>query len=234
MVEIQMKIIFPIKHMAKNLASKLRTGAMVGLAALAVSAPMKAKAGVIYDSGLQTVTNNLSSGKYLKLDYQQTIEDVDTNGDGILDSYLSKTYVKNRSDGLSLQDSSFWAMNMNADLAGCGVTGLTNFYGDWHYEQNGENMSRMIINEDGTGIWPGTGEPMIPTTSDTFYYTIPTNQVIGWENVGASMVANAGAVSFGFQAPKAIPEPTTMGALLTGAAALLAGRRIRNSYKQAA
>jgi hypothetical protein len=217
-----MKIMIPIKYMAKNLASKLRTGAMIGLAGLALGATApKANAGVIYDSGYQYVEKNVPLGK-LAISYQQIIEDVDTNGDSIFDSYHSKTYIKNETQNISSQDSSFFIMNMNADLAGRGATDMIDMYSQFHYEKSGENTSRMILNSD--------GEAISQTLSDTFYYTIPTNQVLGWENVGASMVANAGSVNFGFQAP--IPEPLSAGLLASGAVALLAGRRIRENAKR--
>jgi hypothetical protein len=209
--------------MAKNLASKLRTGAMIGLAGLALGATApKANAAVIYDSGLQTVTNTVPAGKLI-ISYQQTIEDVDTNGDSIFDSYLSKTYVNNKSQNfLKPEDASFWALNMNADLAERGATNMTNYWADWHYEKNGEDVSKMIMNQPG-------GVAMMPTLDDTFYYTISKDKVLGWENAGASMVANAGNVNLGFQAP--IPEPVSAGLLVLGAGALIAGRRVRDRYK---
>ncbi len=209
--------------MAKNLASKLRTGAMVGLAALAVSAPMKAKADFIpYDSGLQSVTNTVPAGKLI-ISYQQTINEVDTDNNGTLDAYRSSTVVRNDTYNINETEGAFWAMNMNADLAGRGCTNMIDQYSQFHYEKNGENMSKMILNSEGLA--------MLPTYEDTFYYTISKDKVLGWENVGASMVANAGSVSFGFQAPKAIPEPTTMAILASGAVAILAGRRLRDRYK---
>jgi hypothetical protein len=229
-----MKIMIPIKYMAKNLASKLRTGLAIGAGLIALAGTPKADAGLIYDSGLQTLTNNVPTGS-LKLSYQQIIEDADTNGDGIFDSYISRTFVKNKTFDVSTQDSSFYIMNINADLAGRGATGLTNYWASegniWNYEQNGENISRMILNESSIALEPGF--------SDTFFYTIKKDlnadgidDVLGFENVGASMQANADSVNFAFQAPIAIPEPMTMGLFALGGAAALVGRKAKEYYRQ--
>jgi hypothetical protein len=215
--------------MAKNLANKLRTGAMVGLAGLALGATApKANAGIIYNSGYQSVTNVVADGKLI-LDYYQTIEEVDTDGNGSLDSYLSTFNAYNRSQGGSPDEKSFYIFNIGADLANRGATGTTNLLAGlgnvWHYESKPADNSQFRLDQNGIAMQPAG-------YTDNFYYTIPTNQVLGWETVNAQMGANDGAVSFGFQAPKAVPEPLTAGLLASGALVTLAVRRIRENAKR--
>jgi hypothetical protein len=211
--------------MAKNLASKLRTGAMIGLAGLALGATApKANADFIpYNSGTIGVTNTVPTGNLI-ISYDQTIKEIDTNGDSIMDSYLSTLSVRNETQDIIAENSSYFLMNVNADLAGRGCTGLTNDWLNWTYSKTGADSGQFLM--------PSSGEwPLFPGTSDNFYYTIPKDQVLGWENVDAQMGANAGSVNFGFQAPKAVPEPTTVAILASGAVALLGLRRIRDRYK---
>jgi hypothetical protein len=103
-----------------------------------------------------------------------------------------------------MENGSYFLMNVNADLAGRGCIGLTNDWLNWTYEKTSA--------DSGVFLAPTSGEwPLYPGTADNFYYTIPKDQVIGWESVSASMVANAGAVNFTFQLPITCTQTSTNG-----------------------
>ncbi|MCF7818384.1 MAG: PEP-CTERM sorting domain-containing protein [Kiritimatiellales bacterium] len=213
------KLRFSKISMAKTLNKMLGIGA---IAATAMFGGVKdAKANIIYDYGLQTNKTQLASGGYLGVVSHQTIEDLG-------DSYKSTTSLQNTS-----QDNvgggipaSYFKMNINADLAGLGATDIVEEWMGWQYETTGANSGSMVTNDSNDYL-------MSPGYPSTFSYTIKKDidgdgiiDVIGFENVGASMQAPAGEVQIGYQAP--IPEPTTLGLVGLFGAGLYLARRFFN------
>lgn len=70
-----------------------RIGVMIGSAGLVLgtTAP-KASAATIYDSGSYMITNSVATGSLI-ISYQQTIKEVDTDGNGTLEAIQSSVFV---------------------------------------------------------------------------------------------------------------------------------------------
>lgn len=183
--------------MKKGLVSKLKTGAAIGLTALATALPMKSDAALIYDSGVQRVTNSVPGGNLI-IQYQQTINDTG-------DTYESDLFIRNETGDFNQTEGAYFLMGLDADLEGRGATNLVNSFNDWHWETTGADTGQMIVNTNGLAMNPGW--------SDNFYYNIAKTNVLGWEEVDAYVQANAGQVHFTVRVPKTLIVDITYNAI---------------------
>jgi len=208
--------------MKKTLKS-LVTAGLVGGAVLFGGA-RDAVADTFYDSGVQNVQKNLHSGGYLGISYRQIIEDVDTTGDDINDTYKSTLTMYNTSQESGGENLSFYKMDIDADLAGRGCENMNNALWNWIYQTTGENSSIMTTNSIGTTwvLQPGDGMD--------FNYDIKKDDVLGWETVNSEMVSPDGSICFDYQVP--VPEPATAGLLVAGGLSAWALRRSKKHYDQ--
>lgn len=132
--------------------------------------------------------------------YNQTFQ---TNNANI----TSDLWIANDSQELHDSEGSFYQQNISADLAGRGCFNMHSGWTDWQYQTTGVNKSKMFKDEN-------IGWNMIPGGADTFNYSIPANQVVGWEDVNAEMEANAGTVPFDYTVPLTRSTTTVNGAPL--------------------
>jgi hypothetical protein len=97
-------------------------------------------------------------------------------------------------------------------------------YDAWTFDSNGE----------GKDYWQFGENALVPGDFNTVYYDVLAKDVLGWETAQVKLISNLGdSNSFGV-ATVPIPEPMTLTLLASGAAVFLAGRRIKEHYKQTA
>jgi hypothetical protein len=191
--------------MKKNLASKLRTGAMIGLAGLALGATApKAKA-----EPHQIVSFNTS-----------IYDSVDMDSSRLGDQIRIDWTIQNDPDGDYTQDA-LWRLTFNdADLEARGMYNHTN---------SGTTQWNYTAQEDGYFQTPGA-QPIRPSATKTFSAFFDKTDVLGYEQKDAFATSSNGSSQL-VQLSVPIPEPLTIGMLASGALALLAGRRVRENYK---
>jgi hypothetical protein len=203
-----MKIMIPIKYMAKNLASKLRTGAMIGLAGLALGATApkaNATTGPIY------VTTTISAADV----------DQDSTRNGI---QLRYDWAVQNNSGNNSTDDAMWKYVVETDLLN-----ERKMYG---FVNSGSDWSTHTVNDQFYWLADQVGNTIIlPTLTKTFSAFIDQDLIIGNEQVQSYGVSNNGQTQFA-NVTVPIPEPLTVGMLASGAATLLAGRRIRENAKR--
>jgi hypothetical protein len=197
------------RDMKKNLASKLRTGAMIGLAGLALGATApKANA----TTGPIAVTTTISPYNV----------DQDSLRDGIQIRY---DWAVQNNTGLDFENDVLFKYVVDTDLLNeRQMYGFINSGSDWSTHST-ENSFYWLADQVGN-------VSIDPTATKTFSAFIDQNLIIGNEQVQSYGMSNNGQSEFSnATVPIAIPEATTVGALLTGAAALLAGRRVKEHYR---
>lgn len=129
----------------------------------------------------------LKAAAGLEILYEQTFQ---TNANNI----TSDLWVKNVSFGISLEMGSLYQQNIPTDLAGRGCVDIHSGWTEWQYQTTETGMSIMFKVET-------VGWHLIPGWADSFYYTIPSNKVVGWENVNAEMVAPVETAPFVYTVP---------------------------------
>jgi hypothetical protein len=180
---------------------------------------MKGNASLVLDNVSTTIYNS---------------QDMDPNRAGVQVMY--EWGIRNKDPPASdyTQDA-LWKVTIGADLAHRGMYGFNNN----NYDNNFEFPSFTKWSSDsdnGNYSWlanlPGN-EPIRGNDDHYFRALIDADQIIGNEQVGIQGFANSGATQIAqVTVPQTIPEPTTIGALLTGAVALLAGRRLKENYRR--
>jgi len=178
---------------------------MVGLAALAVSAPMKSNAAIA-----PQISTTISAYDV----------DQDLSRPGVQVRY--DWSVRNVSPPASGINDAIWKYAIDANLEARGMYGFTNLDDPtgWNYNTT-EHPNAFVVNE---------GDPVYPGGTMNFSALIDRDLIIGNEQVQSTATANSSTYSSNVTVP--IPEPLTLGLLASGAGVLLAGRRLKENYKQ--
>ena len=141
----------------------------------------------------------VKAGAGLGILYNQTFQTNEIN--------ITSDLWLNNDSVLPSSEASFWQQNIPANLLDRGCFDLGSTIKQWEYHSVGEDESLMVTNHLGWLIRPGN--------NDHFLYTVPTNQLVGWEAVTAEMVAlNEGAVPFTYIVPLTLLTKTANGAAL--------------------
>jgi hypothetical protein len=189
----------------KSLASKLRTGAMIGLAGLALGATAP-KANATIAPQISTIV------------YEDVDQDLSKPGFQVRYDWS----VRNVSPPASGINDAIWKYAIDANLEARGMYGFTNLDDPtgWNYNTT-EHPNAFVVNE---------GDPVYPGGTMNFSALIDRDLIIGNEQVQSTATANSSTYSSNVTVP--IPEPLTLGLLASGAGVLLAGRRLKENYKQ--
>jgi hypothetical protein len=193
--------------MAKNLASKLRTGAMIGLAGLALGATApKAHATIAPE-----ITTTISAYDV----------DQDLSRPGVQVRY-DWTVLNSSPPASDWNEDAIWRYAINANLEARGMYNLQNNDIPEGFDFVNGSTSYFQVNASGEALPPGN--------YTSFSALIDQDQIIGNEQVGSYATANSG-VSPLSDVTVPIPEPLTAGLLGAGALVALAARRIKDNYK---
>ncbi|MBC8435319.1 hypothetical protein H8D91_02345 [archaeon] len=197
--------------MAKGLASKLKTGALISAGLIALAGTLKADAGII-----DYIDTTISGGSYGgDLDQDLTREGIQLRYDWT---------VHNASDQNNTSDALFvYAIQDNLEAKG--MYGFTNIGpgNTWDYINGSTSEFNMV------GVLDTP--PILPGASRTFSAFIDEELAIDNETVKSYGLSNNGPTNL-VDVTVPIPEATTLGALVTGAAVLLGARRIRENAKR--
>jgi len=194
-------------NMAKNLASKLRTGAMIGLAGLALGATAP-KANAVIAPQISTTISAYDV-------------DQDLSRPGVQIRY--NWSVLNKDPPASdWNEDAIWRYAIDANLEAKGMYGFQNNDIPEGFDFVNGSTSYFQVNANGGALPPGF--------QTSFSALIDQDQIIGNEQVGSYATANSG-VSPLSNVTVPIPEPLTAGLLGAGALVALAARRIKDNYK---
>jgi hypothetical protein len=189
----------------KSLASKLRTGAMIGLAGLALGATAPKANATTLEYANTTIADDV---------------DQDLTRDGFQIKYNWE--VKNASNQGGVEDL-IWRYSIQSDLEAKGMYGFQNNDIPEGFDFFNGSTSYFHMNANGEALPPGN--------FTTFSALIDKDLVIGNEQVGSYGTSNEGQTNI-VNVTVPIPEPMTMGLLASGAGVLLVGRRLRENAKR--